>query len=38
MPVSDAGVVLKYGTANPGVSDVIAADAAGDGCFEVGGL
>ena len=38
MPVSDAGAVLKNGTAKPGGSDVTTGGTAGDGCFEVGGM
>ena len=37
MPASDAGAVLKNGTAKPGGADVITGGTAGDGCFEVGG-
>ena len=38
MPESDAGTVLKKGTAKPGGVDATTGGTAGEGCFEVGGL
>ena len=36
--MSDAGAVLKKGTAKPGGVDATGGGIAGEGCFEVGGM
>ena len=36
--MSDAGAVLKKGTAKPGGVDATGCGTTGEGCFEVGGM